>query len=181
MSIWDVYKRALAMLVAERSQTFWVVVSGIALGRYITQGVAASDFVCDPLARLQQGTRGLWTGGLGIAARRRKTGLNAHRPSPFVEDVENVRLAEVDLHRTAPRPFAIVALEAAIDAGARDFERHSSRRPAGDEIERRTGDTNEMPVVLAAEVSFNLPTEIGDRGSPIVGRYWFLSHTSLRP
>jgi glucan exporter ATP-binding protein len=32
MSIWDVYKRALAMLVAERSQTFWVVVSGIALG-----------------------------------------------------------------------------------------------------------------------------------------------------
>src|SRR6478609_1432127 len=32
MSIWDVYKRALAMLVAERSQTFWVVVAGIALG-----------------------------------------------------------------------------------------------------------------------------------------------------
>ena len=32
MPIWDVYKRALAMLVAERSQTFWVVVSGIALG-----------------------------------------------------------------------------------------------------------------------------------------------------
>ena len=32
MSIWDVYKRALAMLVVERTQTFWVVVSGIALG-----------------------------------------------------------------------------------------------------------------------------------------------------
>jgi len=32
MSIWDVYKRALAMLVVERSHTIWVVVSGIALG-----------------------------------------------------------------------------------------------------------------------------------------------------
>ena len=32
MSIWAVYKRALAMLVVERTQTFWVVLSGIALG-----------------------------------------------------------------------------------------------------------------------------------------------------
>ena len=32
MSIWDVYKRALAMLVVERAQTVWVVLSGIALG-----------------------------------------------------------------------------------------------------------------------------------------------------
>src|SRR6185436_2655762 len=77
------------------------------------------------------GTWGLWTGGLGTDAWRLKA--DANRPAPFVEDVENVRLAEIDLHRTAPRPLAIVALEAAIDAGARDFERHSSRRPVGDE------------------------------------------------
>jgi ATP-binding cassette, subfamily B, beta-glucan exporter len=32
MSIWAVYKRALSMLVAERTQTLWVVLSGIALG-----------------------------------------------------------------------------------------------------------------------------------------------------
>ena len=32
MSIWDVYKRALSMLVVERSQTFGVVLAGIALG-----------------------------------------------------------------------------------------------------------------------------------------------------
>jgi len=32
MSIWAVYKRALAMLVVERAQTVWVVLSGIALG-----------------------------------------------------------------------------------------------------------------------------------------------------
>jgi ATP-binding cassette subfamily B protein len=32
MSVWDIYKRALAMLVVERSQTAWVVLSGIALG-----------------------------------------------------------------------------------------------------------------------------------------------------
>jgi ATP-binding cassette, subfamily B, beta-glucan exporter len=32
MTIWDVYKRALAMLVVERTQTVWIVLSGIALG-----------------------------------------------------------------------------------------------------------------------------------------------------
>ena len=32
MAIWAVYKRALAMLVSERTQTLWVVLSGIALG-----------------------------------------------------------------------------------------------------------------------------------------------------
>jgi ATP-binding cassette, subfamily B, beta-glucan exporter len=31
MSVWDIYKRALALLVVERSQTAWVVLSGIVL------------------------------------------------------------------------------------------------------------------------------------------------------
>jgi ATP-binding cassette subfamily B protein len=40
MSIWDVYKRALAMLVVERTHTFWIVVSGVALGTVpIAEGV----------------------------------------------------------------------------------------------------------------------------------------------
>lgn len=32
MSMWAVYKRALSLLMVERAQTFWVVLSGIALG-----------------------------------------------------------------------------------------------------------------------------------------------------
>ena len=32
MTLWGVYKRALAMLVVERTQTFWIVVSATALG-----------------------------------------------------------------------------------------------------------------------------------------------------
>lgn len=72
MSIWDVYKRALAMLVAERSQTFWVVVSGIALGIVpIVEGVLLGRVV-NALA-LGQGAFpiiGLWAllGLVGIVA-----------------------------------------------------------------------------------------------------------------
>src|SRR5262245_28293071 len=32
MSIWQVYRRALSLLLAERARTFWVVVCGVALG-----------------------------------------------------------------------------------------------------------------------------------------------------
>jgi glucan exporter ATP-binding protein len=46
MSIWDVYKRALSMLVVERTQTFWVVLSGIALGIVpIAEGVLLGQVV----------------------------------------------------------------------------------------------------------------------------------------
>src|SRR5262245_54578671 len=127
------------------------------------------------------GTGGLGTRGLGTDAWRLKT--DPHRPAPFVEYVENVRLAEVDLHRAAPRTLAIVALEATIDAGPRDFERHSLHRPAGDEIERRTGDANQVPVILAAEIRLDLPAVLRNPRSGIrrAGSYWFLSQTSLRP
>src|SRR5262245_17231361 len=121
------------------------------------------------------------TGRLGTYAWRLKT--DTHRPAPFVEYVENVRLAEVDLHRATPRTLAIVALEAAIDGGPRDFERHALHRPAGDEIERRTGDANQMPVILAAEIRLDLPAVLRNPSSEIrdAWGYWFLSHTSLRP
>ena len=72
MPIWDVYKRALAMLVAERSQTFWVVVSGIALAIVpIVEGVLLGRVV-NALA-LGQGAFpiiGLWAlvGLVGIIA-----------------------------------------------------------------------------------------------------------------
>ena len=40
------------------------------------------------------------------------------------------RLRRSRSHRPAPRPLAVVALEVAIDARARDLERHALRRPA---------------------------------------------------
>jgi glucan exporter ATP-binding protein len=72
MSIWGVYKRALSMLVAERTQTLWVVVSGIALGAVpIAEGVLLK-YVVDALT-LGQGAFpiiGLWAlvGLVGILA-----------------------------------------------------------------------------------------------------------------
>jgi len=46
MSIWEVYKRALSMLVTERAQTFWVVLSAIALGAVpIAEGVLLKHVV----------------------------------------------------------------------------------------------------------------------------------------
>lgn len=72
MSIWDVYKRALSMLVIERTQTFWVIISGIALGIVpIAEGVLLG-YVVNALA-LGQGAFpiiGLWAmfGLVGILA-----------------------------------------------------------------------------------------------------------------
>jgi glucan exporter ATP-binding protein len=46
MSIWDVYKRALSMLVVERTQSFWVVIAGMALGIVpIAEGVLLGQVV----------------------------------------------------------------------------------------------------------------------------------------
>jgi ATP-binding cassette subfamily B protein len=72
MSIWAVYKRALAMLVVERAQTFWVVVSGVALGVVPILEQVLLARVVDALA-LGQGAFpiiGLWAlvGFVGIVA-----------------------------------------------------------------------------------------------------------------
>jgi ATP-binding cassette subfamily B protein len=72
MSIWAVYKRALSLLVAERVQTFWVVVSGVALGIVPIAEQVLLARVVDALA-LGQGAFpiiGLWAlmGLVGIVA-----------------------------------------------------------------------------------------------------------------
>jgi glucan exporter ATP-binding protein len=72
MSIWDIYKRALSMLAAERRQTFWVVLSGVALGIVPIAEQVLLARVVDALT-LGQGAFpiiGLWAlvGLIGIAA-----------------------------------------------------------------------------------------------------------------
>jgi len=72
MSIWDINKRALAMLVVERGQTIWVVVSGVALGIVPIGEQVLLARVVDALA-LGQGAFpiiGLWAllGFVGIVA-----------------------------------------------------------------------------------------------------------------
>ena len=72
MSIWDVYKRALAMLVVERGQTVWVVLAGIALGIVPIAEQVLLARVVDALARGQGAFPiiGLWAllGLFGIVA-----------------------------------------------------------------------------------------------------------------
>ena len=51
--------------------------------------------------------------------------------------VEDVGLAELDAHRTAPRSLRVVALAVPIDAAERDGERDALRRPARDLLEHR--------------------------------------------
>ncbi|HJU32074.1 MAG TPA: glucan ABC transporter ATP-binding protein/ permease [Hyphomicrobiaceae bacterium] len=72
MSIWDVYKRAMAMLIVERKQTIGIVVSGIALGVVPIAEQVLLARVVDALA-LGQGAFpliGLWAvlGLVGIIA-----------------------------------------------------------------------------------------------------------------
>jgi ATP-binding cassette subfamily B protein len=72
MSIWAVYKRTLSLLVVERAQTFWIVLSGIALGIVPIAEQVLLARVVDALA-LGQGAFaiiGLWAlvGLVGIFA-----------------------------------------------------------------------------------------------------------------
>ena len=72
MSIWEVYKRALSLLLVERAQSFWVVLSGIALGVVPIAEQVLLARVVDALA-LGQGAFpiiGLWAlvGLVGIIA-----------------------------------------------------------------------------------------------------------------
>ena len=72
MSIWDIYKRALAMLVVERRQTIGVVLSGIALGVVPIGEQVLLARVVDALAKGQGAFPiiGLWAvlGFVGIIA-----------------------------------------------------------------------------------------------------------------
>ena len=82
--------------------------------------------------------------------------------APLVEHIEHVRFAEVDLHRPPPRPLAVVALEVAIDAA--QAPPSAARRCAAQRdtmLERRTDDPDQMSVVLAAQVGFDLAAVLG--------------------
>ena len=74
----------------------------------------------------------------------------------WVERIEHVRLAEIDLHRPAARPLPVIALEVPIDALAGDLERHSQLGPAGHELEGRTDDPDQMAVVFSTEIRLYL-------------------------
>jgi ATP-binding cassette, subfamily B, beta-glucan exporter len=72
LSIWEVYKRALAMLLTERARTFWIVACGVALGAVPIAEQVLLARVVDALA-LGQGAFpiiGLWAvvGVVGILA-----------------------------------------------------------------------------------------------------------------
>ena len=104
---------------------------------------------------------------LSTATDRLTTAVTPSRPPPLVEHVEHVGFAEVDPHRPAARTLAVVALEIPIDARERDLERHALRRPARDEVERRPDDADQVPVVLLAEVGFDLAAVICNLQSAI--------------
>ena len=105
---------------------------------------------------------------------------------PFVEYVKDIGLAEIHPHRTPAGAFAIVAFEVAVDAAERDLQRHACASPARDQLEARSDDTNQVPVVLPTEIRFNLagsslrcPRGSATRGSRfqvlfLGSRFWVL-------
>jgi hypothetical protein len=87
------------------------------------------------------------SGGIGHGG-----GRQAERTAPIIEDVEHVAITEAHVQWPATGPLAVVALEGAIDARERHLERYSLLGPASHEVEGRTGDANQVPIVLAAQM-----------------------------
>lgn len=81
---------------------------------------------------------------------------DAERPPPCIEGIQHVGLAEFDANRTSSRFLAVVALEVAVDADLGDIERNSLPRPSDHPIEGGTRDANQVPVVLPAQVGFEV-------------------------
>src|SRR5262245_36160147 len=104
--------------------------------------------------------------------------MHAGCAAPLVEDIEDVRLAEVNLHRPPPRTRPVVALEVTIDPLERDLDRDAARRPGRHHLEGRSDDADQVPVVLPTEVGLDLAAVIRNLQSAIRNVYWFLSHTS---
>src|SRR5262245_66295776 len=67
--------------------------------------------------------------------------------TPLVEHVQNVSLAKVNAHGPALGPFAVVPLEVAIDAAARDLDRYAVGRPSRDHVEGGSDDPDQVAVV----------------------------------
>ena len=159
MSIWDIYKRALAMLVAERSQTLWVVVAGVALGIVPIAEQVLLARVVDALA-LGQGAFpiiGLWAlvGLVGIVAsvivavmadrlahRRRLAalgpGLRArHHPADQLPRRE--RLGRGGAHHPGRHRRAVLELAVVPARAVRGPDRHSRAGADGHLHERHHG------------------------------------------
>ena len=109
---------------------------------------------------------------------------NADGAAPGIEGIKDVVLAEIDLHRPASNPLGVVPHEVGVDALARDLERNALCGPAADTLEGRSDDSDQVAVVLAAEVGFDLAAvlvcvHLGAAGP--AQRGLFLSHTILSP
>ena len=81
-------------------------------------------------------------------------------PTPFVEGVEDIGLAEVDFHRPPAGTLPSVTLEAAVDSAERHVERHALSLPACDEIERRPYHADEVTIILPTQVGFDTPAVV---------------------
>jgi hypothetical protein len=77
-------------------------------------------------------------------------------PAPRVKGVEHVGFTELDTNRAATRPFTEMAIEVTVDSFVGNFEGNPLLRPTHDVLERRSRDANEMPVIFATEVSFDV-------------------------
>ena len=89
--------------------------------------------------------------------RARRAGRNQSKgPSPFVEGVEHVGLAEIDLDRAAARSLSIIALEVAVDAGERHLQRDALCGPSRDDLERGPNHSDQVAIVFPAEERLDL-------------------------
>ena len=101
-----------------------------------------------------------WAFGLGpVAGASRSARLvrNSDCAPPFVERVEDVRLAKLNPHRSASRPFRVIPFEVAIDSVIGDAYWHTLRGPLQHLLEGGTDDSNQVAVVLLAEIRLDRP------------------------
>ena len=96
--------------------------------------------------------------------------LNAHRSSPFIEEIENVGFAEINLHRTTTRSTTVVALEISVDSAERNLDRNALLGPARHQLEGWSDDANQVAVIFFAEIGFDLPAELGH----LLCEFWIL-------
>src|SRR5262245_38365040 len=83
---------------------------------------------------------------------------NTNRAAPPIERIEDIGLAELDANRSASRTLAIVALEVPIDSGIGNLQRHPLLCPTRHLLEGRTDDADQVPVILATEIGFDVAT-----------------------
>src|SRR3954447_11414910 len=83
----------------------------------------------------------------------RITAGDANRAAPSVEQIEDVRFAELNPDRSPPRPFRVIALAVLIDPLLCHGQRHALRGPAAHLLEHRPDDPYQVPLVLLTEIA----------------------------